>query len=269
MEDKNKLILDNLGLVGKIAKKYCNQRFEYEDLFQTGCIGLIKAAKRYSNTNFKFSTYAYRYIYGEIFNFINSSSGIYMPRNAISHKRKLDKIKNKYLQEYNRLPTAKEYISSGIPANEVKKLESISCKCYSLEEKIYEGTTISDRLKEKIDYIDYTTSKIQFKSLLSSLNETEQKILNLRLQNVSIQSISKNLNISYGTTFNKLKNIQNKVRKFYGLSTKKQSKTKKEIAFELFEKNVSNRDIAIKLNANYNCITSYKVQWNNLKKVGA
>jgi RNA polymerase sporulation-specific sigma factor len=73
-QERDQFIEDNLPLVNKIACKYvkANTMREFEDLFQIGCIGLIKAADKFDNTlGFKFSTYAYRLIEGEIINNVN------------------------------------------------------------------------------------------------------------------------------------------------------------------------------------------------------
>lgn len=73
-EKENKMFLDNIKLIGAIIKNY---KYNYEDLFQVGCIGLIKAIKRFDESrNVKFSTYAYITIKGEILVFIRSNSKV-------------------------------------------------------------------------------------------------------------------------------------------------------------------------------------------------
>ena len=58
-EKRDKMIEDNIGLVHSIAKRFTGRGVDYEDLFQTGCVGLIKAVDNFDESKgFKFSTYA-------------------------------------------------------------------------------------------------------------------------------------------------------------------------------------------------------------------
>ena len=67
MNDREKRISDNLGLVRSCANRFKNRGIEYDDLFQAGCVGLIKAADGFnSELGFQFSTYAVPAILGEI-----------------------------------------------------------------------------------------------------------------------------------------------------------------------------------------------------------
>ena len=67
MNDREKLISENLGLVHSCANRFKNRGVEYDDLFQAGCVGLIKAADGFNNElGFQFSTYAVPAILGEI-----------------------------------------------------------------------------------------------------------------------------------------------------------------------------------------------------------
>ena len=68
---KEKLILDNKGLIWSIVKKFSNRGYELEDLFQIGVIGLLKCINKFDNKfNVKFSTYAVPMIIGEIKRFL-------------------------------------------------------------------------------------------------------------------------------------------------------------------------------------------------------
>ncbi len=71
MNKYEEVISSSSGLIYMIIKKYFNN-YDREDLYQVGVIGVIKAYNNYKkNKNTKFSTYAYKYIYGEIYNYIN------------------------------------------------------------------------------------------------------------------------------------------------------------------------------------------------------
>jgi len=72
IEERNRLVVENQGLVGQVIKDGVHAidgigLYSYDDLFQTGCIGLIKAAQSYTEGKVKFSTYAYHCIRNEIY----------------------------------------------------------------------------------------------------------------------------------------------------------------------------------------------------------
>jgi RNA polymerase sporulation-specific sigma factor len=73
-QERDQMVEDNLPLVNTIASKYvkANSKREFDDIFQIGCMGLVKAVDKFdSSKGFKFSTYAYRLIEGEIINNVN------------------------------------------------------------------------------------------------------------------------------------------------------------------------------------------------------
>lgn len=70
-KDKEQMIIDYLGLVGKIAGKYASDMNPYDDLFQVGCIGLMKAVDDFDESRgFKFTTFAWKVIQNQIFKYL-------------------------------------------------------------------------------------------------------------------------------------------------------------------------------------------------------
>ena len=89
-EALNKLIEANLPLVTSISKKFTNMGYEYEDIYQIGCMGLVKAIKNFDEKyNVKFSTYAVPMIIGEIKRFLRDDGMIKVSRNVKSLAKKL------------------------------------------------------------------------------------------------------------------------------------------------------------------------------------
>ena len=89
-EAMNKLIEANLPLVTSISKKFINRGYEYEDIYQIGCMGLVKAINNFDDKyNVKFSTYAVPMIIGEIKRFIRDDGIIKVSRNVKSLAKKL------------------------------------------------------------------------------------------------------------------------------------------------------------------------------------
>ena len=89
-EAMNRLIEANLPLVTSISKKFINRGYDYEDIYQIGCMGLVKAINNFDdNYNVKFSTYAVPMIIGEIKRFLRDDGIIKVSRNVKSLAKKM------------------------------------------------------------------------------------------------------------------------------------------------------------------------------------
>ena len=108
-EQREELITANLGLVHACANRFRSRGIEYDDLFQAGCVGLIKAADGFDSTRgFRYSTYAVPAILGEIKRLFRDGGSVKVSR---SHKEKaleLLKQKEKLEQKLGREPTLRE-----------------------------------------------------------------------------------------------------------------------------------------------------------------
>lgn len=117
----NKVIEINLPLVASISKKFLNRGYDYEDIFQIGSIGLVKAINNFEGRfNVKFSTYAVPMIVGEIKRFIRDDGIIKVSRNVKTLARKLHFDKEKLTKKLNREPTIEELSKfSGVDKDEI------------------------------------------------------------------------------------------------------------------------------------------------------
>ena len=105
----NTLIEMNLPLVSSISKKFLNRGYDYEDIFQIGSIGLVKAINNFDLTyNVKFSTYAVPMIIGEIKRFLRDDGMIKVSRNVKSLARKVYFYKELLTKKLKRSPTIEE-----------------------------------------------------------------------------------------------------------------------------------------------------------------
>ena len=105
--DYDSLIKENEWLIYSLIKKYPN--YNKEDLYQAGIIGIIKAYKKYnSNIGIKFSTYAYKYILGEIIKCISEQRNIQVSEDYISISKRYLQVKKLLTDKYNREATFKE-----------------------------------------------------------------------------------------------------------------------------------------------------------------
>ena len=83
--DEDKLVTENMGLINMAIKRYLGFGVDYEDLFQIGAVGLIKAARGFdASKNLKFSTYAVAKIIGEVKTYLRDNGEIKVPRSVKS-----------------------------------------------------------------------------------------------------------------------------------------------------------------------------------------
>jgi RNA polymerase sporulation-specific sigma factor len=182
----NRLIEMNLPLVSSLSKKFMNRGYEYEDIFQIGCIGLVKAVNNFNlEYKVKFSTYAVPMIIGEVKRFLRDDGMIKVSRNIKSLARRIHFYKEELTKTLNREPTIEELaIHSGIDKEEILlAIESASSLQY-LYDTIHQDdgapVLLIDKLSEKgVDDGDMV-DKIALKEALRSLDEKARQIIMLR-----------------------------------------------------------------------------------------
>ena len=190
-EARDYLIENNMGLVHAIAKSYLGTDY-YDSLVQEGNIGLIKAVDNFEpERGFKFSTYAYFKIKGEMQRIIRNKRED-MPykimREEFNTYRKIRDIKNKLSNELNREPSIKEIAEEiGIEASKVSETINILEKHTSLQNMKYrnkdgqEDILIIDSIESK-EYMqdDQIINKIIIEKALRVLTPKQRKVIHLR-----------------------------------------------------------------------------------------
>ena len=106
---REEIIVNNMALVWSIVKRFSNRGYEPEDLFQIGCIGLMKAVDKFDlSFNVKFSTYAVPMIIGEIKRFLRDDGLVKISRSIKENNVKIRQAKEQIMQKLNREPTMNE-----------------------------------------------------------------------------------------------------------------------------------------------------------------
>lgn len=183
----NNLIELNLPLVASISKKFLNRGYEYEDIFQIGSIGLVKAINNFDlNYNVKFSTYAVPMIMGEIKRFLRDDGMIKVSRNVKSLARKVHYMREELTGKLKRDPTIDELAEyAGVDKEEIVfAVESANSLQY-LFDTIHQDdgapVLLIDKLSEKKSNDDVNIiEKIALKEALRSLDEKARQIIMLR-----------------------------------------------------------------------------------------
>ena len=205
--DKNAqsiLVEKNIGLVWSIVRRFQNRGYEAEDLFQIGCIGLIKAINKFdSNFNVKLSTYAVPMIIGEIKRFIRDDGIIKVSRSLKELGNKVRITKEVMIKELGREPTINEIaIRLDTPAEELVMAIEAGYTPESLFSTIGEGDNPQMLLLDKIDGGENhhemdLVDKIALRQVVDSLNPREKQIIILRYFKEKTQfQIAKLLGIS-------------------------------------------------------------------------
>lgn len=180
-----KIITNNSGLVWSIVNRFLGRGYGKEELYQIGCIGLIKAIKRFDkNYEVKMSTFAVPYIMGEIKRFIRDDGPIKISRSIKELGAKVSEVQREYLIKYGKdvkisemakiLNVKIEDISVALEAT--RPIDSIDEDAYEGDEKESKISKISNKKDDVGDLIN----KITVKKLINELDEREQKIIKLR-----------------------------------------------------------------------------------------
>ena len=185
-EALNKLIEANLPLVTSISKKFTNRGYEYEDIYQIGCMGLVKAIKNFDEKyNVKFSTYAVPMIIGEIKRFLRDDGMIKVIRNVKSLAKKLHFDKEALTKKLNREPTIEELAQfSGMDKEEILFALESSASMQYLYEVIHQDdgspVLLIDKLSENAIEDKNITEKLALKEALRNLDTKSRQIIVLR-----------------------------------------------------------------------------------------
>lgn len=195
----NEIIMKYDLLIKKIASKFYNASFD--DLYQVGSIGLLKALKNYNkDLNIKFSTYAYQYIYGEMYHYVVENQNIRVNKDIFKMYQLIEKCKNKLIMDLEREPS---------------ELEICNYLNITLEEYLMVTECIGDYLSlddfELYNYVaddkrDINDNRLMLKELINNLDPLDQELIIKRYYYDYTQSeISEELGISQVTVSRKEK----------------------------------------------------------------
>ena len=192
-EAKEELINGNLKLILSILKGYTNRYENMDDLFQVGCIGLIKAIDNFDlSHDVKFSTYAVPMILGEIRRFLRDSSSIRISRSIKDTAYKALKAKEELIKTLGKEPTIDEIATYlNIDSLDVGIALDSTKETISMQEPIYNDGGDTIYLEDQLDDKKNTSSKIDnhilLKDAINNLKEKEKYIILSRYFNGKTQ----------------------------------------------------------------------------------
>lgn len=212
------LIQGNLRLVLSVIQKFTNRGENMDDLFQIGCIGLIKAIDNFDPIHeVKFSTYAVPMIIGEIRRHLRDNNSVRVSRSIKDVAYKAMQVKEKLIADNQEEPTVEQIAKElELPKSQVvMALESI-VEPVSLFDSVYsdggDAVFVLDQLGDSSDDSDWI-DEIAFKDVMQSLTEREKKILGLRFMLGKTQmEVSREIGISQAQVSRIEKSVLEKIK---------------------------------------------------------
>ena len=185
-EARQEFIYGNLRLVLSVIQRFYGRGENADDLFQVGCVGLIKSIDNFDITqNVQFSTYAVPMIIGEIKRYLRDNNSIRVSRSIRDLAYKVLQYKEKYLKENNKEPSIEEIAKElQVEKEEIAfSLDAIQDPI-SLQEPVYndgaESIYIMDQVKDKKNTDELWAEKMTIMQALKKLNSKERDIINRR-----------------------------------------------------------------------------------------
>jgi len=217
---REELINGNLRLVLSIIQSFRNRGENPDDLFQVGCIGLIKAVDHFDSAlGLQFTTYAYPMVVGEVRRFLRDSGAIRVPRSMRDLAYRALKCRETLTSELNTEPSVEE-IAKCIgedPRAVARAMDAVS-EPVSLYEPVYSDSGdpvyVLDQIKDSSESDEAWLDRIAIKNAVRSLGERERMILLLRFYRGKTQiEVSQEIGISQAQVSRLEKSALEKVKR--------------------------------------------------------
>ncbi len=191
-EARDLIVQKNMRLVWSVVQRFLNRGYEPDDLFQIGCIGLLKSVDKFDlSYDVKFSTYAVPMIIGEIQRFIRDDGTVKVSRSLKETGNKIRKAKDELSKRLGRIPTVVEIAEFlEITPEDVVLAQEASRTPSSIHETVYENDGDPITLLDQIADNNETKwfDKIALKEAIQELDERERLIVYLRYYKDQTQS---------------------------------------------------------------------------------
>ena len=221
-EARGELIAGNLRLVLSVIQKFLGRGENADDLFQVGCIGLIKAIDNFDiSHNVRFSTYGVPMIIGEIRRYLRDNSAIRVSRSVRDTAYKVLQIKEKLMAESQKEPTVDEIAKAlDIKREEVIQALDAIADPVSLHEPVYtdggDAICVMDQVGDTKNTDESWLELIALNEAIARLGEREKHILALRFYDGKTQmEVAGEIGISQAQVSRLEKNAINQIKKSF------------------------------------------------------
>ena len=185
-EAREKLIVENMGLIWSIVRRFAGRGYEQEDLFQIGSIGLIKAVDKFDTSyDVQFSTYAVPMIAGEIKRFLRDDGMIKVSRSMKDIAYKAYLAREQLDRKLKREPALSEIAAEiGVTSEELAQAIDASAEIESLHKVIYQGDgsdiSLMDKLPQQGDPCEELMNHMLLEEMLAKLDKKERQLIYMR-----------------------------------------------------------------------------------------
>ena len=183
---RQELIEGNLRLLLSVIQRFSSRGENADDLFQVGCVGLIKAIDNFDISQpVRFSTYGVPMIIGEIRRYLRDNSAIRVSRSMRDTAYRILQVRDRFLTENQREPTVEQIAKElNIPREEVVFAMDAIVDPVSLYEPVYsdggDAICVMDQVSDNRNNDENWTDLIALKEALKKLDDRERRILSLR-----------------------------------------------------------------------------------------
>lgn len=210
-----------IGLIWSIVKRFSGRGYEAQDLYQIGCIGLIKSIQRF-DTRFevKLSTYAVPYILGEIKRFLRDDGPVKVSRSLKESCVRIRELQKEYMNKNGEeisldkiakeLRISKEEIAMALESsNPVASIEAVNYR----DSKTDKTINLLEKIDSGTDEASLISDKLTIKDLIKNLENKEKQLIMLRFYNEKTQTqVAKILGITQVQVSRIEKKILNKMK---------------------------------------------------------
>lgn len=201
---KEKIVSDNTGLVWSIARRFMGRGYDLEEIYQIGCIGLLKAIERFDQEfQVKFSTYAVPLISGEIKRFLRDNGMIKVSRILKQNGYVISQAREKLSIIYGREATLEELcVETGFSSEEIVMATEANREIESIHQTVYgnDGNEmlLMDKLEDDSKEIsEDLLNRIMVEQAMSGLDERQHKLIEMRyFQNKTQSEVAATLGLS-------------------------------------------------------------------------
>ncbi len=202
-EARDLLVSDNVGLIWSVVRRFSGRGHDMEDLFQIGCIGMIKAIDKFDfSFDVKFSTYAVPMISGEIKRFLRDDGMIKVSRSIKENGWKIQKASEMFTNKYGRDATLEELAAATeLTVEDIVVAMDANTEVDSIYKSIYQSDGneiyLVDKIPKPKDENEEMLNHMLLKQLIEQLNDNEKQLIDLRyFQDKTQMEVAKVMGIS-------------------------------------------------------------------------
>lgn len=200
---RDEMVMRNVGLVWSVVRHFSGRGCELEDLYQIGCIGLLKAVDKFDTSfDVKFSTYAVPMITGEVKRFLRDDGMIKVSRSVKELGMKVRSMREQLTNEHGREPSLDEIARClGVSREEAAASLEAGAEVESIYKTVNTGDDqnlcLLDKIPDEREEQEQLMNQMVLKQLLDTLDEKEKEIITRRyFENQTQSQIAADLHIS-------------------------------------------------------------------------